>query len=128
MLTLLSTKDVHQLQAYLVEIGTALENLTQVLEHAQTVDIAVEQPVRALSVQTAKPKSQSKTHASRLRGRGRKALNAKQVAEIKGALQAGATALSQARKYGVHPTTINCIKWGKTWKKVAPAVSAEVVK
>jgi hypothetical protein len=123
MLTLLSTKDVNQLQAYLVEIGTALENLTQVLEHAQTVDIAVEQPVRTLSVQT---KSQRKTRASRRRGRGRKALNANQVAEIKGALQGGATAMSQARKYGVHVTTINCIKWGRTWKTVAPAVAQEV--
>ena len=123
MLTLLSTQDVNQLQAYLVEIGTALENLTQVLEHAQTVDIAVEQPVRTLAVQTAKPKSQRKTHASRRKGRrGVSVLTEAKVAEIKRQLQAGGKSATKiAREYGVHVTTINCIKWGKTWKNVAPA-------
>ena len=135
MLTLLSTKDVHQLQAYLVEIGTALENLTQVLEHAQTVDIAVEQPVRAVSVRqkgvqvSDTPKSQSKTRASRRRGRGISVLDEAKVADIKRQLQVdGKSAAKIAKEYGVHVTTINCIKWGKTWKTVAPAVLAEVAK
>lgn len=127
MLTLLSTKDVNQLQAYLVEIGTALENLTQVLEHAQSVEIDVDQPVRTLSVQTAKPKSQRKTHASRRRGRGISVLNEAKVAEIKRQLQVGGKSATKiAKEYGVHVTTINCIKWGKTWKTVAPAVVQEV--
>jgi hypothetical protein len=116
MLTLLSTKDVGQLQAYLTEIGTALENLTQVLEHAQTVQVEVEAPVRKLPVQR---ESQSKTRVSR-RKRGRKALTAEQVAHIKGALLRGRTGLSLARAYNVHPTTINHIKLGKTWKTIAP--------
>ena len=121
MLTLLSTKDVNQLQTYLVEIGTALENLTQVLEHAQTVDIAVEQPV--LAVQTTKPKSQRKIHTSHRKGRrGVSVLTEAKVAEIKRQLQAGGKSATKiAREYGVHVTTINCIKWGKTWKNVAPA-------
>jgi hypothetical protein len=118
MLTLLSTKDVGQLQAYLIEIGTALENLTQVLEHAQTVqvEVEVEAPVQKLPVQR---ESQSKTRVSR-RKRGRKALTAEQVAHIKGALLRGRTGLSLARAYNVHPTTINHIKLGKTWKGVEP--------
>jgi hypothetical protein len=116
MLTLLSTKDVGQLQAYLTEIGTALENLTQVLEHAQTVQVEVEAPVQKLPVQR---ESQSKTRVSR-RKRGRKALTAEQVAHIKGALLRGRTGLSLARAYNVHPTTINHIKLGKTWKTIAP--------
>jgi len=121
MLTLLSIKDTNQLQAYLTEIGTALENLTQVLEHAQTVQVEFEAPARQLSVQ---PESQNKTRVSRRkRGRGRKALDAVQVSQIKGALQRGKTCLSLAQAYGVHPTTINHIKRGKTWKQVVPAVS-----
>jgi hypothetical protein len=116
MLTLLSTKDVGQLQAYLIEIGTALENLTQVLEHAQTVQVEVEAPVQKLPVQR---ESQSKTRVSRSK-RGRKALTAEQVAHIKGALLRGRTGLSLARAYNVHPTTINHIKLGKTWKGVEP--------
>lgn len=122
MLTLLSTKDVGQLQAYLTEIGTALENLTQVLEHAQTVQVEVEAPVRKLPVQR---ESQSKTRVSR-RKRGRKALTAEQVAHIKGALLRGRTGLSLARAYNVHPTTINHIKLGKTWKTIAPTETGGV--
>jgi hypothetical protein len=120
MLTLLSSKDSNQLQAYLVEIGTALENLTQVLEHAQTVEVEVDAPVSQKVVQVSDtPKSQSKTRASR-RKRGRKALTAEQVAHIRGALLRGRTGLSLARAYNVHPTTINHIKLGKTWKGVEP--------
>ena len=123
MLTLLSIKDTNQLQAYLTEIGTALENLTQVLEHAQTVQVEFASPVQELSVQ---PKSQSKTRVSR-RKRGRKALTAEQVAHIKGALLRGRTGMSLARAYNVHPTTINHIKLGKTWKTIAPMEIGGVV-
>lgn len=128
MLTLLSDKEINQLHAHLTEMTSAIENLTYILGGAQTVSVETETQAPRLPLQqTIKPKSQGKTHASsRKRGRGRKALNAQQVAEIKGALQQGATALSQARKYHVHPTTINCIKWGKTWKEVTPVIAAEV--
>jgi hypothetical protein len=123
MLTLLSTKDVGQLQAYLIEIGTALENLTQVLEHAQTVQVEVEAPVQKLPVQR---ESHSKTRVSRSK-RKRKALTAEQVAHIKGALLRGRTGMSLARAYNVHPTTINHIKLGKTWKTIAPMETGGVV-
>jgi hypothetical protein len=121
MLTLLSSKDSNQLQAYLTEIGTALENLTQVLEHAQTVDVEVDAPVRQKVVQVSDtPKSQGKTRASRRkRGRGVSALNANKVLEIKRQLQQGDKTVAKiARDFGVHYSTVHHIKAGKTWKTV----------
>jgi transposase-like protein len=46
-------------------------------------------------------------------------LNDAKVMEIKRQLAAGNKSVAKiAREYGVHITTINCIKWGKTWKHV----------
>jgi len=121
MLTLLSSKDSNQLQAYLTEIGTALENLTQILEHAQTVEVEVDAPVRQKVVQVSDtPKSQSKTHTSRRKkGRGISTLNAAKVLEIKRQLQQGDKTVARiARDFGVHYSTVHHIKAGKTWKSV----------
>ena len=121
MLTLLSSKDSNQLQAYLTEIGTALENLTQILEHAQTVQVEVDAPVRQKVVQVSDtPKSQGKTRVSRRkRGRGVAALNANKVLEIKRQLQQGDKTVAKiAREFGVHYSTVHHIKAGKTWKTV----------
>ena len=121
MLTLLSSKDSSQLQAYLTEIGTALENLTQILEHAQTVEVEVDAPVRQKVVQVSDtPKSQGKTRVSRRkRGRGVSALNANKVLEIKRQLQQGDKTVARiARDFGVHYSTVHHIKAGKTWKSV----------
>jgi hypothetical protein len=125
MLTLLSSKDSAQLQSYLTEIGTALENLTQILEHAQTVAVEVDAPVRQKVVRVSDtPKSQRKTRKSRPGKRGVSVLNERKVAEIKRQLQAGGKSVAKiAAEFGVHVTTINCIKWGKTWKEVQPAAS-----
>jgi hypothetical protein len=121
MLTLLSSKDSNQLQAYLVEISTALENLTQILENAQTVEVEVDAPVRQKVVQVSDtPKSQRKTRVSRRkRGRGVSALNANKVLEIKRQLQQGDKTVARiARDFGVHYSTVHHIKAGKTWKSV----------
>ena len=121
MLTLLSSKDSNQLQAYLTEIGTALENLTQILEHAQTVQVEVDARVRQKVVQVSDtPKSQGKTRVSRRkRGRGVAALNANKVLEIKRQLQQGDKTVAKiAREFGVHYSTVHHIKAGKTWKTV----------
>jgi hypothetical protein len=121
MLTLLSSKDSNQLQAYLTEIGTALENLTQVLEHAQTVEVEVDVPVRQKVVQVSDTaKSQRKTRVSRRkRGRGVSALDAAKVLEIKRQLQQGDKTVARiAREFGVHYSTVHQIKAGKTWKTV----------
>ena len=129
MLTLLSDKEINQLHAHLTELTSVVENLTYILGGAQTVAVETDKPTapRLPLQQTSKPKSQGKTRASsRKKGRGHRALNAEQVAHIKGALQRGQSALSMARAYNVHPTTINCIKWGKTWKHVEPLNINEV--
>jgi hypothetical protein len=71
--------------------------------------------IRTTAVQT--PKSQSKTRVSRRKTRA--ALTEKKVLEIKRQLQAGGKSVAKiAKEFGVHSTTINCIKWNKTWKHV----------
>jgi transposase-like protein len=41
------------------------------------------------------------------------------VLEIKRQLAAGGKSVGKiAKEFGVHPTTVNCIKWNKTWKHV----------
>jgi transposase-like protein len=50
------------------------------------------------------------------------------VLEIKRQLAAGGKSIAKiARDFGVHITTINCIKSGKTWKHVALQQPAPVV-
>ena len=73
---------------------------------------------RTSDVRTAK--SQVKTRKSSRKGkRGVAVLTEAKVLEIKRALASGTqTATKIAAAFGVHVTTINCIKWGKTWKHV----------
>ena len=100
------------------QITTALEQAFVAINAAQHVDLdlTVTGAVRTASVQ--KSESQSKTRVSRRKTRA--ALTEKKVLEIKRQLQAGGKSVSKiAREFGVHSTTINCIKWGKTWKHVS---------
>ena len=114
--------------------GQQFEHITHALEQAQIallasqhVELDLTKPkqtiplptgekiVRATSVQT--PKSQSKTRKSSRKSRA--ALTEKKVLEIKRQLAAGGKSVAKiARDFGVHSTTINCIKWNKTWKHV----------
>jgi hypothetical protein len=85
----------------------------------QTIPLpAGEKLVRTADVQ--KVKSQSKTRKSSRKGqRGVAVLTEPKVLEIKRQLAAGGKTVGAiAREFGVHMTTINCIKWGKTWKHV----------
>ena len=86
-----------------------------------------EKAVRTKSVQKAK--SQSKTRKSSRKGRrGVAVLTESKVLEIKRQLAAGGkTVAAIAKDFGVHVTTINCIKWGKTWKNVQLQQPAPVV-
>jgi hypothetical protein len=86
-----------------------------------------EKAVRTKSVQKAK--SQSKTRKSSRKGkRGVAVLTEAKVLEIKRQLaDGGKTVAAIARDFGVHITTINCIKWGKTWKNVQLQQPAPVV-
>ena len=114
--------------------GQQFEQITHALEQAQIallasqhVELDLTKPkqtiplptgekiVRATSVQTAK--SQSKTRKSSRKSRA--ALTEKKVLEIKRQLAAGGKSVAKiAKEFGVHSTTINCIKWEKTWKHV----------
>ena len=109
------------------QITTALEKAFVAINACQHVELDLTKPkqtiplpagekiVRATSVQT--PKSQSKTRGSSRKSRA--ALTEKKVLEIKRQLAAGGKSVAKiAKEFGVHSTTINCIKWNKTWKHV----------
>jgi transcriptional regulator with PAS, ATPase and Fis domain len=100
-------------------ITTALEQAFVAINACQHVELDLTAPavkaVRTPAVQAPKP--QSKTRVSRRKTRA--ALTEKKVLEIKRQLQAGGKSVAKiAKEFGVHSTTINCIKWGKTWKHV----------
>jgi len=121
------------------QISKALEAARFALETSQHVQLDLTKPkqtiplptgekiVRATSVQ--KPKSQSKTRKSSRKGqRGVAVLTEAKVLEIKRQLAAGGKSVAKiAREFGVHATTINCIKWNKTWKHVQVQQPAPVV-
>jgi transcriptional regulator with PAS, ATPase and Fis domain len=109
------------------QITTALEQAFVAINACQHIELDLTKPkqtiplpvgerlVRATDVQ--KPESQSKTRGSSRKKRA--ALTEKKVLEIKRQLAAGGKSVARiAKEFGVHSTTINCIKWGKTWKHV----------
>ena len=112
------------------QIIKALDDARFALDTCQHVELDIADPkktialpstekaVRTKSVQKAK--SQSKTRKSSRKGkRGVAVLTEAKVLEIKRQLADGAKSVAKiAREFGVHVTTINCIKWGKTWKNV----------
>jgi hypothetical protein len=113
------------------QISKALEAARFALETSQHVQLDLTKPKQTISlpageklVRTSdvqKVKSQSKTRKSSRKGkRGHAVLTEAKVLEIKRQLaDGGKTVAKIAREFGVHVTTINCIKWGKTWKHVA---------
>lgn len=107
------------------QITTALEQAFVTINAAQHVEIDLNKPKQTIPLPAgeeivrtkAKPKSQVKTRKSSRKARA--ALTEKKVLEIKRQLEAGGKSVAKiAREFGVHSTTINCIKWGKTWKHV----------
>jgi hypothetical protein len=118
------------------QITTALEQAFVAINACQHIELDLTKPkqtiplpvgerlVRTTAVQ--KPESQPKTRKSSRKARA--ALTEKKVLEIKRQLQAGGKSVAKiAKEFGVHSTTINCIKWGKTWKHVTLQQSAPVV-
>jgi len=117
-------------EAQFDQISKALEAARFALETSQHVQLdltkskqtiplpAGEKLVRTSGVQKAK--SQSKTRKSSRKGkRGVAVLTEAKVLEIKRQLADGGKSVAKiAKEFGVHVTTINCIKWGKTWKNV----------
>lgn len=117
MLTIFSDTQVRALSDSISTIHKHLAQIESVLAASQTVNFEGVTAAKTAPV-AKKEKSQVKTRVSR-RGRGRRALTAKQVLEIKRRLAAGDGATAISRDFKVHLTTINCIKTGKTWKHVA---------
>jgi hypothetical protein len=118
MITLLSDREVHQLTSYVTEIATAMDNITFIIGGAQTA--TWEQPTITKSVlapaDTAPVKSQTKTRKSKRHAKA--VLTERKVLDIKRRLAAGERAAAICTDYKVHVTTINAIKYGKTWNHV----------
>jgi hypothetical protein len=117
-------------EAQFDQISKALEAARFALETSQHVQLDLTKPKQTIPLPTGeklvrtsgvqKAKSQSKTRKSSRKGRrGVAVLTESKVLEIKRQLAAGGkTVAAIAKDFGVHITTINCIKWGKTWKNV----------
>ena len=118
MITLLSDREVHQLTSYVTEIAAAMDNITFIIGGAQTVhmDEAVITPSVLAPIEKAPKQSQTKTRKSKRHARA--LLTERKVLDIKRRLAAGERAAIICRDYKVHVTTINAIKYGKTWAHV----------
>ena len=102
---ILSDAQHKELSASLAAIHSILENSTNVVLEGKAA--------------AAKTPSVAKPARRKARGRGVSVLNETKVLEIKRQLASGnKSAAKIAKDFGVHITTINCIKWGKTWKHV----------
>jgi hypothetical protein len=122
---ILSDAQAAALRTALAEINTILDGASFVSLESAPSRIA-SAPVQVSD--TPQPQSQVKTRASSpKRGRGHRALTEAKVREIKQLLAAGDSSASIARSFGVHVTTVNLIKWGKTWKQVDAAAPRQVV-
>lgn len=104
------------------EIATILHNAQHIdmdtSSTKQTIAVPAGELKRTANVRTAK--SQVKTRKSSRKGkRGVAVLTEAKVLEIRRALAMGTMSSAKiAAEFGVHVTTINCIKWNKTWKHV----------
>jgi transcriptional regulator with PAS, ATPase and Fis domain len=104
--------------AQLVELTNRINQIRTIIDTAQVIKASAAQPktVTEAGTQTPKPVVSKQRRKARTR---RVMLNAAQVVEIKRRLAAGnESAAKIARDYGVHVTTVNLIKYGKTWKEV----------
>jgi hypothetical protein len=114
------------------QITQALEAARFALETSQHVQLDLTKPKQTIALPataTAKSQSQGKTRKSSRKGRrGHAVLTENKVMEIKRQLAAGGKSVAKiAREFGVHSTTINCIKWNKTWKHIQLQQSTPVV-
>lgn len=123
MLTIFSDTQVRTLSDSIKTIDQHLATIQTLLATSQTVNFDGTTPAVKTPKAPAKAESQVKTRKSR---RSYRALNTKQVLEIKRRLAKGDGATAISRDYKVHLTTINCIKWGKTWKHVTLQQAAPV--
>jgi hypothetical protein len=118
MITLLSDREVHQLTSYVTEIAAAMDNITFIIGGAQTVhmDETAITPSVLAPQEKAPVLSQPKTRKSKRHAKA--VLTERKVLDIKRRLAAGERAAAICTDYKVHVTTINAIKYGKTWAHV----------
>jgi hypothetical protein len=125
-------------EAQFDQIVKALDAARFVVDTCQHVEIDLTNPKQTIPLPagekivrtTAVRQSQSKTRKSSRKGqRGVAVLTEPKVLEIKRQLAAGGKSVAKiAKEFAVHPTTINCIKAGKTWKHVSIQQDAAEVK
>lgn len=113
-------------EAQFDQIIKALDDARFAFDTCQHVELDLTNPKQTIALPAGekivrtKAKSQSKTRKSSRKGkRGVAVLNESKVLEIKRQLAAGGKSVAKiAKEFGVHSTTVNCIKWQKTWKHV----------
>ena len=115
-------------EAQFDQIIKALDNARFALDTCQHVELDLTNPKQTIALPPTQKavrtkavrQSQSKTRKSSRKGkRGVSVLNDAKVLEIKRQLAAGGKSVAKiASEFGVHATTVNCIKWQKTWKHV----------
>ena len=102
-----------------LELTHALKKIQSILDSSTSVVLdapAAAQP-KTVTRRAARPKP--KARKAKGSGRGVSVLNEAKVLDIKRQLATGGKSAAKiAKDFGVHITTINCIKWGKTWKHV----------
>ena len=99
----------------LVELNNRIGQIQRLIENAQVIKAGAAQP-KAVTDSAETPSIVGKPRKAK---RKRGALNEQKVAEIKTRLAAGGESAQKiANDYGVHVTTVNLIKYGKTWKNV----------
>lgn len=121
-----STMNMHILSdLQFIALQQNLDAVAKILAESQAIQLDTDRRVQTVAmpkgeVLQRKAVSQDKSHASRRKGkRGVQSLNAAKALEIKQLLAEGGISIAKiAARFGVHPTTVNCIKSGKTWKHV----------
>ena len=116
-------------EAQFDQVIKALDAARFALDTCQHVELDLTNPKQTIPLPagekivrtSAVRQSQSKTRKSSRKGkRGVAVLTEPKVLEIKRQLGAGGKTVAKiAADFGVHITTINCIKTGKTWKHVS---------
>ena len=100
----------------IVELNNRISQIQRLIESAQVIKSGGAAQPKAVTEAVEKPSIVSQRRKAK---RKRGALNEQQVAQIKGRLASGdESAQKIANEYGVHVTTVNLIKYGKTWKNV----------
>lgn len=120
MLTILSDTEVSAIADFVKSITDQLGAIQGVLDASQTVAFETPAAVVAAPPPPPKPPKKHRTQGTtrKSRRKQREALNTVQVLQIKKRLAGGEGATAISRDYKVHLTTINAIKYGKTWKHV----------